>query len=272
MRKGGIIIKLREMLENETARLLAIREKVERNLNDVPQGRLRVVVNKGYVQYYYNRGGEDGEIYLSKKNVELARKLAQKTYDEKILRCVEKRIKQFNRILKDYENDEIDQLYLRECVVRRKLIEPVVLTFEQKLDVWMSDEYSGKGFHEELPVILTNNGLRVRSKSEKIMADYFDSIGIKYKYECPLKLNDYGVVYPDFTFLSPRTGEEIYWEHEGMMDKPDYARNAVQKIEMYERNKIFPGENLILSFETSVTAINMNNIKRLTKKYLMQEN
>lgn len=29
------------------------------------------------------------------------------------------------------------------------------------------------------------------------------------------------MVYPDFTFLSRRTGEEIYWEHEGMMDKPD---------------------------------------------------
>ena len=142
-------------------------------------------------------------------------------------------------------------------------------TFEQKLDKWISKPYKGKEGFEDVPVIMTNRGLRVRSKSEKIMADYFDSIGLAYKYECPLYLEPYGIIYPDFTFLSRKTGEEIYWEHEGMMDNEKYARNAVKKIEMYETNKIFPGERLIMTFETSLSVINNEIIKEFTKRYLI---
>ncbi len=44
-----------------------------------------------------------------------------------------------------------------------------------------------------------------------------------------------------FYFLSPRLDKEIYWEHDGMMDDPVYAKNAIKKIEAYERNGIFQG-------------------------------
>ena len=70
------------------------------------------------------------------------------------------------------------------------------------------------------------------------------------KYECPLHLKGYGIVYPDFTFLSRKTKQEIYWEHDGRMDDPGYAQNAVRKILAYEENGIYPGESLILTFET----------------------
>lgn len=109
----------------------------------------------------------------------------------------------------------------------------------------------------------------MRSKSEKILADYFESEGISYKYECPLKLKPYGTIYPDFTFISRKTGQEIYWEHEGMMDNPEYAKNAVQKIELYEKNGLYPGERLILTFETSTNVINTEILKKLTRRYLL---
>lgn len=262
---------LKEELIKEAKRLRIIKEKVESSLRDVPEGRLRLGKSRGCVQYYHCKTGENHNgTYLPKKNIEFAKKLAQKSYDENVLKCTEKRLSQIERILKDYENDEIEKLYLREHIERRKLIVPVELTFHQRLIQWMDEPYAGMGFHGDIPVILTNKGLRVRSKSEKIMADFFDSMGIMYKYECPLELKPYGVVYPDFTFLSPRTGEEIYWEHEGMMDKPEYARCAVQKIELYESNGIFSGEKLILTFETSVSSINMSLIKELTEKYLIK--
>ena len=61
-------------------------------------------------------------------------------------------------------------------------------------------EYKSKDFQVTDPVILTEKGERVRSKSEKIMADYFYRNGIFYKYERPLYLPGVGIVYPDFTF------------------------------------------------------------------------
>ena len=79
-------------------------------------------------------------------------------------------------------------------------------TWEQRINEWITKEYAGKEFQEDTPVILTEKGERVRSKSEKIMADYFYRNGIEYKYECPLYLKGMGIVYPDFTFLSKKTG------------------------------------------------------------------
>lgn len=57
------------------------------------------------------------------------------------------------------------------------------------------------------------------------------------------------MIYPDFTFLSQKTGEEVYWEHNGKCDDPTYARSMVRKIQAYENNGIFPGERLILTYE-----------------------
>ena len=47
-----------------------------------------------------------------------------------------------------------------------------------------------------------------------------------------------------------------------------YARNAVKKIEAYENNNIFPGERLILTFETEYTILSTKTIEKLVEKYL----
>ncbi len=261
---------LKEKLGKEAERLRTMKAKVERNLVDVPEGCLRIGKSQGCVQYYHcEKGGRHNGNYLPKKEIDFARRLAQKSYDEKVLKRVNKRLSQIESILKDYDDHEIELIYLKEHPERRKLIEPVELTYQQKVEQWMSEEFAGKPFRNDVLVITTNRGMRVRSKTEKIMADYFDSRNVKYKYECPLDLKPYGIIYPDFTFLSPKTGREIYWEHEGMMDNPEYARTAIMKIELYENNGIFPGEDLIMSFETSASVINMELVQQFTEKYLI---
>ena len=44
---------------------------------------------------------------------------------------------------------------------------------EATIRVMISEKYKSKEFQENTPVILTEKGERVRSKSEKILADYF---------------------------------------------------------------------------------------------------
>ena len=63
--------------------------------------------------------------------------------------------------------------------------------------------------------------------------------------------------------------KEIYWEHEGMMDKSDYAKTAVKKLESYQKNGIYLGERLIATFETEQTLLNSQIIEQLVKKYLL---
>ena len=122
-----------------------------------------------------------------------------------------------------------------------------------------------------MPETLVNRWLEDygEEKTEKILADYFYHAGISYKYEHPIFLKGFGVVYPDFTFLSRKTGEEIYWEHDGRMDDPEYARKAIRKIETYEKNGIFPGQKLILTFETLQDGLDMKVVESLVKEYLL---
>lgn len=259
---------LKSLLLKEQCRLENIIKKVKARLVNAPEGRLRLSKSHNHVQYYCCTDGKKSGNYISKENEMLARQLAQKSYDAKILQLAERRLAQINKFVKDYKEDELETIYLNEHSERQKLIEPVEPTWKKKMNAWKKKEYQGKEFPENTPVILTERGERVRSKSEKIMADYFYRNGIEYKYECPLYLKGMGIVYPDFTFLSRRTGEEMYWEHCGRVDDPVYARNMVRKINAYENNEIFPGERLILTYETEQTILNTGKIEQLVMRYL----
>lgn len=270
-RKEYLMTGLLELLSAEQNRLETIIEKVKIRLKDAPTGTLRLSKSHHQLQYYRCTKEKKTGIYINKNNIEMAKRLAQKTYDEKVLKLAEKRLSQIYKITKDYKENEIEEIYFKERVERQALIKPVEPTWEQKVKEWKSREYKGKGFRDGAPIILTERGERVRSKSEKILADYFYRNGINYKYECPLYLSGVGTVYPDFTFLSKKTGEEMYWEHNGKVDDPVYARNMVKKIQAYENNGIYVGEKLILTFETEQTILNTNKIEQLTKRYIRDE-
>jgi len=242
----------------------------EKGLAGAPEGRLRIGKSQGCTQYFHcTRTTTTNGKYLPKSNLELAKRLAQKGYDENILKYARTSYFHLSRLLKNYQDDKLELIFYSENPEKQKLIVPVEETYEQKLERWISQPYAGKGFSEGDLVITSDKGLRVRSKSERFMANYFDSLGLQYKYECPLILKPYGTIYPDFTFLSRKTGEEIYWEHEGMMDNPEYARTATKKIELYEKNGIFPGEKLILTFETSTQVMDKKILETLVQRYLL---
>ena len=238
-------------------------------LANAPEGSLRLSTSKNRVQYYHFTGEKNRGSYIAKEDGELVKKLAQKGYDEKVVRLAGKRIRQIEDLLKSFDENEIDEIFNKEHEERQKLIEPAVPTWQQIVNEWKAKEYKGKDFHDDVPIILTERGERVRSKSEKILADYFYRHGLEYKYECPIYLKGVGTIYPDFTFLSPWTKKEIYWEHNGKMDDPGYAKKAIRRIQAYENNGIFPGENLILTYETEQNILSTSKIKQLAERYLI---
>ena len=134
---------------------------------------------------------------------------------------------------------------------RQLLVTPIEPTWDQLLTKWYEEEYQGKEFKEGTPLILTEKGERVRSKSEKILADYFYRKTSLTNMKKPLHLK--GIRYSVsrfYIFYQKRLIKKYNWEHEGMMDKQDYARAAVRKIELYQINHIYPGDRLIITFET----------------------
>ena len=264
---------LKEMLTKERLRLQQIKQIVDERLINVPEGNLRITSAKKRVQFMHCIPGDNDKryvqgTYIKQDNMSLAKSLAQKSYDQKMKKLVDRRLKQLDKLTNEYEDNEIEEIYNKLHPIRKKLIKPVERPWEQRLAEWKNSSYVGKGFKPGVPEIYSKKGERVRSKSEKILADTFYDLGIEYKYECPLKLKGYGVVYPDFTFLRKRDGKEIYWEHDGRMDDPAYAEKAILKINTYISSGIFPGENLIVSFESSGVVIGDKLIKQMITKYL----
>ncbi len=54
-----------------------------------------------------------------------------------------------------------------------------------------------------------------------------------------------------------------------MIDKQEYARSAVRKIESYQKNEIYPGDRLILTFETEQSILNPKIVENLVNRYLL---
>lgn len=259
--------KFKDALLEEQQRLEEIIAKAKMENAGMPEGHLRISKYQNRCRYYHCIEDRNGT-YIPKGNMTLSKQLAQKAYNKSIINKVEEQLCKIGKLLETDADEEMKELYDSLHPDRKKLIVPLEDTWEQALQKWYETSYQGKEFQEGTPVILTEKGERVRSKSEKILADYFYRKDILYKYEKPIYLKGYGTVYPDFTFLSSKTRQEMYWEHEGMMDNQEYARSAVRKIESYQKNGIYPGERLILTFETQQSMLNQNIVENLVEKYL----
>ena len=53
------------------------------------------------------------------------------------------------------------------------------------------------------------------------------------------------------------------------MDNIQYCEKAIKKIETYNRNGIFQGDRLLITYETSTQTLNMRNFEILIEKYLI---
>ena len=51
-----------------------------------------------------------------------------------------------------------------------------------------------------------------------------------------------------------------------MMDDPEYAANALMRIDLYERNGIFPGDRLIITHETGRQPLRTRLIEVLAER------
>lgn len=268
---GGVMITFREMLILQEKKYLLIYEYLNRAKSGNLEGNLAIKSNKNNKEYYqvkYENNKKEVK-YISKNNHELIRSLAEKSYLPKLEKLVTKRLKQIRDILKDYSDAEIDDTYENLNPNRKELIRPVVPTAKQNLESWKSTQYSGNTFVTNAPLLVTNKGEQVKSKSEKILADKLFALDIPYKYECPLIIDKYTKFYPDFTLFDQYTSKEIYWEHFGMMDDSEYVAAAIRKISIYEKNGIRIGENLIVTFESSKSGLDSAYIDSIINRYLI---
>ncbi|MGA2386904.1 MAG: hypothetical protein ABSG33_10260 [Candidatus Bathyarchaeia archaeon] len=84
---------------------------------------------------------------------------------------------------------------------------------------------------------ITEQGILVRSISEKRIADYFDRINIKYQYE---RGAGYGLGHPDFYLPD----YDVYVEYWGLVNADDlltrerYVRHMKRKMAIYHKHNL----------------------------------
>ena len=266
---------IESVLQKESCQLKKVAEETEKRLKTAPKGQLRIAKKKSDVEYYY-KSGEEGVknrngSYLKKKDVNLAKKIAQRDYDACIFKCVTRRIKVIDSFLENYKKTNPDAVYLETNSYRRELIDVSIIPDDEFIKRWQAVPYEGKTFEDDGQIIITEKGERVRSKSEKIIADKLYMLGIPYRYEYPLVLDGNQKVYPDFTILRMPGREEVYLEHLGMMDDIDYVNKAICKINTYEKNGIYPGERLFFTHETGKNPLNTVVMDRMIREWFCGE-
>ncbi|MBQ0167984.1 MAG: hypothetical protein KBT02_12830 [Treponema sp.] len=241
----------------------------KQELSKAPEGKLRVSTSNHTSQYYHvNCGTEKKEVYIPKSNQKLVMALAQKEYIEKIIPALEQELFHINETIIFMQKRKIDTIYNKLTEKRRQLVEPVTLSAKEYTENWLAVEYQHKPFMEDSANLFTAKGERVRSKSEVIIADTLFRLGIPYRYEFPIKLQKFSV-HPDFYCLNLRNRKEFAWEHLGMMDSPEYASSAVEKLNAYENAGFFPGDKLIFSMETSSTPLSSKAVEKIARHYLL---
>ena len=261
---------IKNFVRKRKGRVKSIIDQKSQALKSAPEGTLRIDHSNGLTRCYHRIDPKDPRgKYIPRAQEGLAMDLAQKSYDQKVLKRAEKEWKALSKYEGVIEDGMMEDVYEEETPDRKKWIMPIWQPDKDYVQEWRNYSYQGLTAYDPSVRLRTEEGEAVRSKTEVIIADRLKSLNIPYRYECPAYLDDGGVFYPDFTALCVRTRREYVWEHFGMMDDPVYLEEALKKIERYERNGIFPGDRLITTFETFRSPIDTRIIDLIIRKYLL---
>jgi len=255
-------------LKKELSMLYQTEKELKEQLKKAPKGNLRVSNSHTKPEYYYKQEGVSGKngSYIKKKDLWKAKAIAQRDYNVKMLVCIERRIALIEKFMEWYGRTKPEDVFDMLNFCRKELVSPVIVSDEEYIKQWLKTEYQGKGFVEGASSFITERGERVRSKSEKIIADKLYTMGIPYRYEYPITLSNGIRVYPDFTILKMPDRKEIYLEHFGLLDDETYLESTLRKLNSYSENGIILGDNLLITYESSHYPLNTKMLDGVLKR------
>ncbi len=239
--------------------------KLEKEIAKYPKNELICVQNGKYTKWFQTDG--HNPIYIPKRDRELAEALAQKKYLTCQLEVLQKEQKANAQYLKHHKTSK--SISARELLIQsgyKELLSKNFQPISEELSEWVKVPYQGNTNHPENLTQPTSIGIKVRSKSEALIVAALHAHRIPFHYEEALMLGR-KMVYPDFTIRHPRTGKTYYWEHLGMMDREDYRKKNLNKLNDYVSNGIIPSESLILTYETDDIPLDMELVENYIEYY-----
>jgi len=242
-------------------------KKREKCYKEIPEGKIRVSTSNKNIQYFLATPTSPAYKYLPASEKEFIKKFLQREYDRKAAKILLKMKNATERSL--FHNvGELRNAYEKLCKGRKNLVSPIEPTDDIFIGKWLEENPGAQNTFPEQGKYETEAGEYVRSKSEKIIADTFKKMNIPYIYEPKIILDRNKTVFPDFACLNVRKRKTIFWEHLGLTDLPDYAVKNFAKLDIYEKNGYFVGDDIIISTETQEHPLDISTIKRKIERYL----
>lgn len=254
--------------EEEKEYLMNIIRKAELTLSTAPEGSIYLQQSNNSTQYF--RRINNCRKYIPKEDKKLIAELCSKKYSQIILKAAKQELNLIEDFMEKRNENVIKDIFSELSSSISDYIVPFDLPDKCFVRDWKNASFKTKGIEDDERIILTSNNIRVRSKSEAIIADLLNSHNIPYRYESQLILSS-GIsnrilfFYPDFTILVPRTREELIWEHFGLMDNPSYVSNVIAKINIYSQNGYVLGKNLVCTFENKENPLQSSTVERIIK-------
>ena len=272
MNKNHII----NMLFEARKDLVITSKRLESLIAKSPAAWIRFKKVRGSI-YVYKRTepSQTNGTYVKKGNKKEISLLVQKLYNTRLKEAVIEEQKQIEACLAILKKTNTDPETVINSIPQkmREYIDTDIFNDEDEVEKWRREVFIGNNPTRIEKQFKTSNGEIVRSKSELIIAEMLNKYKVPFFYERPFYQISVGSrksnLYPDFTCFNRRTGRTYYWEHLGMMDSAEYASKNIRKVMEYSSEGVFPGSELILSFETSEVPLSIDYIKALIRKYLL---
>lgn len=242
----------------------------QKALRKAPHGNLRSSKHGKKYYYYSTKAGSKSYEYISVKDMNKAKLLAQKENLLEVQRLARNELIFLTTRGCEYPVKTFESAISKLSLGKQVLVEPIWLSDAEYAAKWKSQEYEKLPFADDNKTeYYTNQGERVRSKSEIMIANTLGKFKVPYYYEFPLHVPLIGEIHPDFRVLNIRLRQEYFWEHEGMMDDGTYSNTFVERIRAMEKIGYFPGQNLIMTFESKSNPLSQLNIEENIKHYLL---
>ena len=235
-----------------------------------PDGRLRVSQTEKRVRYYQvlQKGDSSGS-YITREKRDIIKILAQKDYTGRFLSEARRELSSLEKCIDLLEESDSDLTYTLLPDTRKQWVEPYLQTDEIYARHWQEQVFKTNGYATEAKIYETQKGEKVRSKSEAIIADILYGLRIPYRYEQALMLRDKTIRYPDFTLLKVKTRDVIYLEHFGLLDDEQYRAGCLNKLDEYRSNGIYPGKNLLITYESKENPLDIGGTRKMLKTILL---
>ena len=237
------------------------------------KGHLIYTTIRGSVRYYLVKGtdcSKSREYLTDQKTIVF---MATKHYQDALLQAAVREKRQLemcpSHLQKSRANSDVENVLETIAEPIRVFVKPEVETDEGYARKWQS-QWNKLIPKDSNHPYKTMKGDYVRSKSEALIADRLYALGIPYFYEQAGIFDEINgcVIHPDFYVLNKRTKKEYVWEHCGIMDNSTYCNTTLHRLKIFTENGFIQGKNLLFSYETGQTPLNIDYIELLINEYL----